>query len=623
MGKKYIIDEKPFYTAASYYVVEQLLKGIKPTIKEDIVTWCESTIDLGFDKTSSATGLVKLYPYQREILRACDDASVQEVTIQAGQRLGKSSIWKYALLKRIHDNGLSGMVVYPSLELGERTNRDTLLPLLQTLPEVAHDLAIRGNRLKNSYHIPSQNSIIYFVGSGSQVISSTCDFVVLDESDFCELQNDDDEKKNMSQIKALRLRMQTFKNRMFIVCSSPTQYGGVVHRNWERGSRGEWNLRCLHCGELSPVKQLAFFTDGSKWAGLQWRKDDNGEIIDDSIRWICPHCLHEHTFADAYKMNELGQFVHQRPSNLLHRSFQIGALANPLFSWREIAQAQEDAIDGDGKKYLNNTILGMPYKHVAEGDSSVSIEETNRKRQIEYPNDLDSKLSIVLMAVDQQKSEVAGAKYFVSVVRGWCEDGSSFLLSAGTDNSLDAVLNRLQSTYYGHKVSLCLIDQGGFSTADDLDPFVISHSTAYFYKGTSAKFLDGKNFLISKEVKKLFICNALGYQVKLLDLMYSPRSGNGYSWNLPLNVDAEYFKQICNVKPNAHMSKDGNGMEFANWCVFGADRRDFFDAEKMCLAALDIAIAYLPQNQWVKGHIPLFAAKAKLLEAIRLKHKGR
>ena len=620
--KKYIIDEKPFYDAASYYVVEQLLRGIRPTIKEDICDWCESHIDLSFDHTSSATGLVKLYPYQKEPLRAIDGGEAQEVTICATQRVGKSQLWKFALLKHIHDGGCSGIVVYPSLDLGIRTNKDTLLPLLQELPEANKDLAIRGNRLIGSYHIPSCSSVIHFLGGGSQIISSTANFVVMDETDFFELGNVGDDGKNMSQLKALRLRMQTFKQRCLIACSSPTLYGGTIYSNWKKSSMGIWHLRCLHCGELSPCNKLAYYSDDGKWRGLQWQTNENEEVIEDSIRWICPHCGYAHVYADAQKMNDLGEFVHQRPSNTLHRGFIISALSNPvLWSWREVAQAQIDSSnDLDSRKYLHNTILAMPYKPAKELEES-GLEESNRQKQIEYPQDLQDRLSIVLMAVDQQAG--AGEKYYCSVVRGFDEQGNSYLLGAWTDHSLQELEQHLQASYYGHKVTLCLIDQGGFSNDVDMTPFVLSHSNTYYYKGTSGKILDNAPYKPSQTDKRLFLADALRYQVRLLEYMYSPHKQGHYGWFLPIEVDSTYFEQICNVQPNSHAQKNANGQDYSEWASFAGNRRDFFDCEKQILVALDIACAYIPANKWLKGHIPLFKAKEKLLEIARKKKLGR
>lgn len=612
------VDESPFIQNICAYAVRTFLNNIRIKEKENICDWVESTVDLSFDQTASASGLIKLYPYQREVLEAMDDPAITDITLEAGQRLGKSQCWKLALLKHIHDGGTSGVVVYPSLELGERTNRDTLQPLLKTLPEVAQDLAIKSNILKTSYHIPSCNSIIYFVGGGSQVISYTANFAVLDESDFVELRNSDAEDAQMSQTRALRLRMQTFAEKKFIVCSSPTLYGGVVHTNWKRGSMGTWHLRCLHCQNLSPANKLSFFVDGQKWAGLQWRKDDNGDIIEDSIRWICPVCGHEHIEADATAMNQQGQYIHQKP-NTSHKSFQVGALAQPLFwKWKEIAQAQEDASDGDAdaKKYLANTILGMPYKHVREGDTSITIEQQNEARKIEYPQDLASKLAVVVAGIDRQASDLEG-RYFCSVVRGFCDDGTSYLLSAGFDNSMEEVKTRISATYYGQQVKVAVIDNGGFTT-QDTDPYIYQICrNLYYYKGTSNNQLQDEDFKLATGTKRMFLANATKYQVRLLELLYT--SGK-QGWFLPLDVDNEYFKQLCNVKPSTAM-KDGRNVEFQNWCSTHDARRDFFDSEKMLLVALDVACKYVPANGFALGHKPKFYVEKELKRLARLKPK--
>ena len=487
------LDDSREIEAACSWAARRLLLSARPREREDICQWVENNVDLSYDQTSSASGLVRLYPYQREILAACDDPSVREVTIMAGQRLGKSSVWKYSLLKRVHDGGLSGLIMYPSQELGERTNQDTVRPLLCELADARQDLSRRGNVKADSYHMPSCQSVLYFLGGGSQAISYTANWAVLDECDFVSLEQSDGEGRNMDQMRALRVRMQTFSRRMLIACSSPTSPGGVVNRAWERGSRGVWCLRCLGCGALYPSKQLAFPMAEGRWGGLQWRKDEGGAVMAGSIRWICPACGREHVEAEAAAMNEAGAYSHQRDSNAVHRSFQVGALGNPrLWSWLEIAQAQEEATDTDGKKYLANTILGVPYRHVREDDPAVSIEAANHARQVEYPPDLAERLSIVVAAVDQQKSELAGTKYFVSVVRGWDEAGNSYLLSAGVDHSLEDVERRTRAEYHGKRAALVLFDHGGFNNSEDVDPYLAGHPEAYYYKGTAGKFLNGR-----------------------------------------------------------------------------------------------------------------------------------
>lgn len=613
----YQVNEAPFLTNISAYAVRTFLNNIRIKEKENICEWVERNVDLSFDQTSSASGLIHLYPYQREVLEAMDDPLVTDITLEAGQRLGKSQCWKLALLKHIHDGGTSAVIVYPNLELGERTNRDTLQPLLKTVPEVAQDLAIKTNILKTSYHIPSCNSIVYFVGGGSQVISYTANFCVLDESDFVELRNSDAEDAQMSQSRALRLRMKTFNEKKFIVCSSPTQYGGVVHTAWKAGSQGTWHLRCLHCGEYSPANKLAFFVDGKEWRGLQWEKNDEGDIINDSIRWVCPVCGHAHTETDAVAMNEQGRYIHQKP-NTAHKSFQCGALSQPLFwGWREIAQAQEDASNGDGdaKKYLCNTILGMPYKHVREGDTSVTIEQTNEARKIEYPADLASRLTVVVAGIDRQATDAEG-RYFCSAVRGFCDDGTSYLLSAGFDKDMEEVRKRISASYYGLPVRVAMIDNGGFTTGD-VDPYVFQFcKNLYYYKGTSTNQLQDEDFRLAQGTKRMWLANATRYQVRLLEMLYTQTKTG---WYLPTDCNADYFQQLCSVKPANGSMKDGRNLEFPNWCSSQGQHRDFFDAEKMLLVALDVACKYVPAQGFALGHKPRFYVEREIKRLARLK----
>lgn len=597
----------------------QLWRLALPKERVPIVEWVGKHVDLSFDRTASASGPMRPYPYQIEPLEATEDPEVHEITLQWGQRLGKSTVWRMSMLKRVADGGLSGLIVYPSLELGMKMNRDTVLPLLETLPEVKRDLAVRGGKKRDSFHIPSQSSVVYFLGAGAQVVSLTANWCVLDETDFVSLQKSDDEGKNMSQLKAVRLRMQTFRERLLIVCSSPSNVGGTVHQNWLRGSRGEWSLRCLSCGALSPTKQLAFILPDGHYAGLQWEKDDSGDVIADSIRWVCPVCGHRHVESDAPEMNRQGAYVHARP-NAQHRSFQCGALANPqTWTWKEIALAQEDAIDADGKKYLANTVLAVPYRHVREGDASVSIAEVVTSRQVGLPADLGQRLSIVVAAVDQQKSELAGEKYYVWVVRGWDEQGNSWLLASGTANSLDALGDALDADYLGHRVALALIDQGGFDTSQDLDPFVASRRSVFYYKGEDDRTLKGRPWMPSATNAKLFLANAIRYQVRLLSLLYDPPRPVGHRWQLPEQVSDVYFAQLTAVRPNLRMTKDGNGEAYQNWCAQGQQRRDFFDAEKMALVALDVACHYLPPTAFPTGNKPLFVRQEWLRQLIREK----
>lgn len=590
--------------------IRRMISIVVPEEKEPICEWIQRAVDLSYDRTSSASGKVVLYPYQVDPLRATETPGVKEVTLMWGPRLGKSTIWKFSLLKRLHDGNTSGLILYPSLAMGLKMNADTLEPLIRTLPELAADLRKRGNITKDSYRLNSCNSVIYFLGGGAQVINYTANWCCLDEADQVEVGNEGEEGENIDQLRALKIRMQTFKDRMLIDCSSPTNYAGLIYNSFKSGSRHVWNLRCLHCNNLTPANQLSFPLKSGSYAGLQWMKDENENVIADSIRWICPICGHEHVEADAQKMASLGEYVAQNPDEKEHLSYQVGALANPwLWSWPEIAEAQEEAVDTSGRKHLKNSILGMPYAAQRANDAlSQSIPEILATKQQDLPQDARGKIACVTCGIDQQLIGLTGQHYYVYSVRAWDEQGNSWSVAHGnasTNAELEQVVN---STYCGQKILLALVDAGGFSdNASRVDPFVKQHYNTVYYKGGDARTLalqQGQNWRWSDNVQYLALCNASFYQEKLLDLIYGPKRPIGFAWSIPAMPDRFYISQIAAMRPNNRM-RDGRGESFSNWNHNG-ERHDFFDTEKMALACLDICCTLYPPEQWPKGKIPAF-----------------
>lgn len=616
-----MINETQFFEVGGKFAWRTLLRGVIPPKRDDVAAWVQAHIDMSFDHTADAHGLVRLRPYQIEPLRATERHGVRQVTLAWSQRTGKSQTWKFSLCHRVAMGGVSGIVSFPAERDVDRAIRDTVKPLLETVPGVSRDWATRGNVKADGIHLPAQSTVLYWQGGQQQIISLSCNWAAMDEVDFHVLVNADEEGRNFDQIKALRLRMQTHREKMLILCSSVTTPSGAIWREYLAGSQETWCLRCLGCGHLIPTNRLAFRASGAsgdEWRGLQWRKNEQGAIIPDSIRMICPVCGRAHVESEASAMNDAGAYVAAMPERTAHRSYQVGALASPDWSWLEIAQAQEAAVDSDGKKYLANAILSMPYAYSRENPGA-EIEDVNRMRMVDYPADIGQRISIIVAGVDVQKSELAGNKYFVYAVRAFDEAGNSWQMRGGIGNAIDDVSAVLDAEYFGHRVSLAMFDHGGFDNTYDVTPYIVASKNAVYYKGQSAKNLDGRDYVRSRD-PNIWLCNAVGYQVRLLDLLYSPPRPAGYAWYLRTDCQEDMFAQLCAVRPNRRLKYE-NAESYANWSANG--RRDYFDAEKMALCALDIACDNLPASAFPAGHKPAFWVRSRLLEIARKKRLGQ
>ena len=598
----------------------RLARACAPPRREPIVEWCERTVDMSYDLTSRASGPLRLYPYQREPLAATEDPAVRQISLMWSPRLGKSTIWKMSLLKRLHDGGLVGLIVYPSLGLGHKTNHDTVEPLLRSVPSLRADLRRRGAITKDAYRLPSARSIVYYLGGGAQIVSYTAGWGVLDECDQVDVGNEGEDGENIDQLHALRLRMQTYPDRLLIACSSPTTRRGVIYGAWRQGSRHVWHLRCQGCGALHPTSQLAWPLPDGSYAGLQWAKGDGGQIIPDSIRWICPTCGRAHTEDEAPAMSTSGCYVAQcEPGE--HLSYQAGALANPwLWPWLQVAQAQEDAVDTKGRKHLANNILGRPYEPRQAADTlTQSIPDVLASRQADPPSDIRSRLACVTMGIDQQASGLGAQHYYVWAARGWDEQGNSWSLGHGMAQSLRELDAALDADYCGQRVLLALIDQGGFGdNAGRTDPWVAARRNVCYYKGGDARTIGlraGQAWRMSDTQRYLVLASALHYQAQLLDLIYGPPRPVGHEWHLPTAPDPAYASQLAAMRPNLRL-RDGRGAAFAAWSP-GSERHDYFDAEKMAVAAVDVAVAMVRPELWPHGRLPAYIVAAAIRDARR------
>lgn len=586
-----------------------------------ICDWVESTVDLSFDLTAHSSGLIRLYPYQREPLAETEAADVREVVLMWGTRLGKSTIWKMSLLNRVHHSGLSGLILYPSYDMAVKVNRDTVLPLLRTVPGIAEDLRRVGNVGKDSYHLPSASSVVYYLGGGAQVVSYTAGWGAIDETDFIKLVNSGEEDGNIDQLRALRTRMKTFPDRLMIACSSPTSPAGPINKAWLDTSRGVYNIRCLGCGQLSSASQLAFPLADGGYAGLQWEKAADGRIVEESIRWVCPHCLRSHEYSEARQMAEQGAYVHQFPELRSKRGYQAGALANPwLWTWLEVAEQQEQAVDADGRKYLMNNVLGRPYKHVRAEEKTEDIAAILEAARAPLPADIARRIVAVTAGIDQQATALGASKYYVYALRAWDNSGNSWSIAAGIADRVEQLTDIVSAKYYGCPVILALLDQGGFGDNSlRTDAWIKSTRNAMYYKGGDARTIglkDGEEYRLSTQQHFLLLASAIAAQIRLLDALYGPPSPTGGRWAAPAEPPAGYMEQMGAVRPNTRL-RDGRGQLFANWSA-GSNRHDFFDAEKMAMLAIRAAVDILPAYVFPAQKYPAFILAEKMRKISRL-----
>lgn len=518
-------------------------------------------------------------PYLRRPLEFWAKPGGGKLTTMAIEQSGKSSVWKWGLLWQITHDPCPCLIVYPSDTDAADTNRDSFEPLMQGIPRLRQELERPRAKRKDCFKFSTCS--VYFSGAGNDIISKPLKIVIGDEPDFWLVCND-----SVSNVDNLDKRGRTFADAKRILVCSPTERTGVIFKEFERGTQSFWHLRCLSCGELS--------MRSADVHNLQWELDEKDQIIESSLRLICPSCKHEHTEADKRDMNLRGDYVSVFPERAsYHESYQWGALATqfPGLRWLLIAQAQMDAGKSasiEKQKLLDNSFRGLPFMPRKADTAHI---ETIRSHVAPYPD--PAKLETILMSADTQDDS------WFWIMRGIDSSENTYLLRFGEAKTLSELKEVWASGWNKLPCPRLIIDEGGHR-ALDVQRFAAENKGCYTYKGSNLR----ERFRLS-ENNKLILATEKQYRADLLYYIHFQTKKDNSYWYLPEDITDEYIAHIAALRPNDKLK---NGHERENWDNFGADDH-FFDCEKMWLVLLDYLRKNAPSAFWKKGNLPWLKAK--------------
>lgn len=523
------------------------------------------------DPSAALDGLVRLEPYQREPILSQFAPGVREVVVMAPEQTGKSCVWRWGLVYRmVHQPGPM-WVVYESDDKAEDINNETLLPMLQRLPEVADQLT-RKTATKRRYSL-ANGTVLDFSGAGADITSKPRQFGVADELDTWPL-GAEDIRRNLENF---RKRFRTFwaaGSGCLVIVSSPKGATSIVGEEWESGSQGIWHLRCDGCGGLTMASRDI--------RHLQFDRTEAGAVVPESLRLVCPACGHRHEESRAQALNDAGGYEH-RQDNPRKRTYQWGALACPrVFSWADIADAQILAGKSSSPRVqqnFDNSWRGIPFRPRKADGATLDLL---RSHCAPLPD--PAILAGCFFAADTQDQG------WWWVVRGVDAAGNSYRLGCGYARSEPELAAAWDDRYLGLRPALGLIDHGGHGQKpDQVLRFCAAHRGIYAYKGDPRI---GTRWKPAKETPLLFLANSNQYKADLLYYLYTQtRRGENY-WYLPPDPGEEYLAQLAALR-----KPETGANTYERWDPGQRDDH-YFDAEKMWLVALDMARAQLPREAW-------------------------
>lgn len=526
------------------------------------LTACEygvNNIDFKFCISANQERLnLELSPYLVDAINAFDyTGERKEITVIGIEQAGKSLVFIAGLLWCFEYKPSVSLVLYPSLDKAVKMNDLKILPLLKAIPDYKDILKRRDATSIDSFKFPTFTS--YFLGAGSEITSISASQIIVDELDDVL-----DTQGGESKLNAMRKRARSFDESLLVKVSTPR--GGSNSKIWNEflnSSQGWWHLRCQKCQELS-IRSADIYH-------LQFERHDDGSLVANSCRLICPSCGRKHTENEKYLMNRQGAYIHKFPERISSNpGFHFGGLAVNFgaVDWNHIALSQIKAgSTGDYKDqlYLDNSIRALPFKARKHTDANLQVLKSHCISKDLYPEIL-----FRFMGVDTQDN---GLFY---VIRGIDNQFNSYLLQQGFVHDFKQLSEVYTNEISGGYISMLIIDEGGHRL-QEIKHFISAHKGTYQYKGNARI---GVNWKVSEESRRRLLANPVHFKSELLYKIYN-KTQNGFGdWFIYENIEQQYLDQILDIRAG---KKGADSYE--NWESTGNDH--LFDCEKMLLVLLE------------------------------------
>lgn len=440
---------------ATFDLFERVFSVLKPPPDMTLSQWAdeyrylssESAVEQGKWHTYKA-------PYQREIMDAITDLSVQKVVVMSAAQLGKTDGF---ILNPIgyymHYDPSPIMVLQPTIDMAETFSKDRLSPMLRDTPilrgKINEKSRNNGNTiLKKSF--PGGHVTMVGANSPSSLASRPIRILLADEIDRYPATAGNEGDPLLLAAK----RLATFWNRKEVDVSTPTVKGlSRIEVEFERSTQEIWNVPCPHCGAYQPLE----------WAQVLFDKDNL-----DEISYVCQKCGTVASEAEWKELFVKGKFVARYPGRAV-RGFHLNALASLFGEWREIVEkfltANEEKKKGNIEllKVWTNTEMGETWQ--AEGEQ-VEKDDLYKRRE-RYNCEVPADVICLTAGIDTQDD-----RFEIEVV-GWGVDKESWgiryaviygdLKLTAVWEELDAFLLQTFTTADGRSLKLlsACMDSGG------------------------------------------------------------------------------------------------------------------------------------------------------------------
>lgn len=449
---------------ATYDLFKDIFTTLQPPPDMTLTEWADEHRMLS-RKTSAEPGQWRTSkaPYQKEIMNAISDLSVQKIVVMSAAQIGKTDGF---ILNPIgffmHYDPAPILVMQPNLQMGESFSKDRLALMLQDTPALRDKVDDKSRNSGNTIlhkQFPGGHVTIVGANSPSGLRSRPIRILLADEIDGYPATAGKDGDPLLLASK----RLTTFWNKKEVLISTPTIKGiSRIEIEFESSTQEIWHVPCPDCGEYQELEwsQVSFDKPAGRTGGANL----------DEIDYICVNCGVVNSEIIWKEQYANGKFIPRFPDRKA-RGFHLNSLASLFVEWKEIVEkflvANEEKKKGNIEllKAWTNTEMGQTWDEEGNEIEPDSLYSRREKYNCEVPADV-----ICLTAgIDTQDD-----RFEVEVV-GWGAERESWgikyqiiygdLKQEQVWHDLDAFLNQTFTRADGAKLKIvraCIDAQGHF-----------------------------------------------------------------------------------------------------------------------------------------------------------------
>lgn len=427
---------------------------LKPPPKLTISQWADKNRRL--DSQSSAEPgrwHTSRAEYQRGIMDACSDPSIEEVVIKAGAQLGKSEAILNIIGYYIDNDPSPILCLQPTLDMAQAFSKDRVAAgLLASTPCLRNK--VKSPRARDSGNttlhkiFPGGSLTLVGANSPSGLASRPIRLVLCDEVD----RYPTSAGSEGDPIQLARKRSATFWNRKIVMVSTPTNKGASrIDDAFEISDKRHFYLTCRHCESKQTLT----------WANVHWEEDKP-----DTAGYVCGECGVKWTEAERRQAVRNGEWIAHNPESRI-AGFWISGLYSP---WTPLTEAVRDFLNvrknPEQLRVWVNTYLAETWE-----DQGDAIDEYTLLDQREsFGDTIPEGIMFITAGVDVQDNRIEAS------IIGWGRDDESWVIQHRTlygDPStpqiwtnLDSVLLQNFITADGRELPIrgSAVDSGGHYT---------------------------------------------------------------------------------------------------------------------------------------------------------------